>query len=49
MSATMTPAAEAARMIDSLGPEALTKAQGALGKAEDEWLELEALRETIEG
>jgi STE24 endopeptidase len=27
MSATMTPAAEAARMIDSLGPEALTKAQ----------------------
>jgi STE24 endopeptidase len=27
MSATMTPAAEAARMIDSLGPEALAKAQ----------------------
>jgi ATP-binding cassette subfamily F protein uup len=29
--------------------DALTKAQGALGKAEDEWLELEALREEIEG
>ncbi len=29
--------------------EALTKAQGALAKAEDEWLELEALREGIEG
>jgi ATP-binding cassette subfamily F protein uup len=29
--------------------EALAKAQGALGKAEDEWLELEALREEIEG
>jgi ATP-binding cassette subfamily F protein uup len=29
--------------------EALTKAQAALGKAEDEWLELEALREAIEG
>lgn len=27
MSATLTPAAEAARMIDSLGPEALAKAQ----------------------
>jgi len=29
--------------------DALTKAQAALGKAEDEWLELEALREEIEG
>jgi ATP-binding cassette subfamily F protein uup len=29
--------------------EALTKAQAALGKAEDEWLELEALRESIGG
>jgi ATP-binding cassette subfamily F protein uup len=29
--------------------EALTKAQGALARAEDEWLELEALREAIEG
>jgi len=28
---------------------ALEKAQAALGKAEDEWLELEALREQIEG
>jgi hypothetical protein len=27
----------------------LTAAQTALGRAEDEWLELEALRETIEG
>jgi ATP-binding cassette subfamily F protein uup len=29
--------------------KALEKAQAALGKAEDEWLELEALREEIEG
>lgn len=29
--------------------KALEKVQAALGKAEDEWLELEALRETIEG
>jgi len=29
--------------------DALTKAQGALGKVEDEWLELEALREQIDG
>ena len=29
--------------------KALEKAQAALGKVEDEWLTLEALRETIEG
>ena len=29
--------------------KALEQAQAALGKAEDQWLELEALREEIEG
>ncbi|WP_363278301.1 hypothetical protein [Devosia sp.] len=29
--------------------KALADAQAALGKAEDQWLELEALREEIEG
>jgi ATP-binding cassette subfamily F protein uup len=40
-------AKDAKRFADTSA--ALDKAQAALGKAEDEWLELEALREAIEG